>query len=168
MDHPTADEQEPKSKSQLKREMHSLQQLGEALMEMPAAAYEKMPVPPELDEAIQLARRIKSHSASRRQLQLIGKVMRRIDSEPLAIAFEQWQNGNKQLARQHQQLELLRDQLIENDQALEQLINDKPGLDIQQLRQLLRQARQEKEKQKQPPRHYRKLFQFLKDLYEQE
>lgn len=157
----------PKSKSQLKREMHELQQLGEALVEMPVAAYDKLPVPAQLDEAIALARNIKSRSALRRQLQLIGKIMRRIDSEPIANAYQQWQGGNRQQARHHQQLEQLRDQLIDSDDVLAQLINDKPDCDIQQLRQLVRLARQElNPEQNKPPRYYRKLFQFLKQLHE--
>jgi ribosome-associated protein len=153
-----------KSKSALKAEMLELQALGEALLALPLSVYEKFPVPEELDSALTLARKITSHSAKRRQIQFIGRVMRNIDAEPLQLAYNEWREGNKKLAREHHHLEELRDQLIAGDKAcLEQLIESHPDCDIQQLRQLIRQAQQEKTLNK-PPKNYRKLFQFLKDL----
>lgn len=155
---------ESKSKSQIKHEMHELQALGEALIELPDSIYETFPVPEELDTAIRAARKINSHGARRRQLQLIGKIMRNIDSEPIAEAYQSWKTGRKKLAREHQQLEQLREELLtSNRKALEELLLAHPGCDIQQLRQLIRLAQQEQAAGK-PPKYYRKLFQFLKDL----
>ncbi len=158
------DTQEIKSKTQLKDEMHELQSLGEALLALPLSVYHTLPVPEDLDDALTAARKITAHGARRRQMQFIGKVMRTIDAAPLEAAYEEWKAGNKKLAREHQYLEELRDKLITGDKvALDEFIQQHQDCDIQQLRQLIRLAQQEK-KQDKPPKNYRKLFQFLKEI----
>ena len=90
--------------------------------------------------------------------------MREIDAKPIEDAYNEWKNGRKKLTREHHRLEQLRDQLVEgNNQLLNQLIQDHPDIDIQQFRQTIRLAQQER-KQEKPPKHYRKLFQMLKAL----
>lgn len=155
--------EEIKSKTQLKDEMHELQSLGEALLALPLSVYNTLPVPEDLDNALTAARKISAHGARRRQMQFIGKVMRTIDAAPLQAAYDEWRTGNKKLAREHQNLEELRDKLIAGDKsALDEFIQQHKDCDIQQLRQLIRLAQQEKKLDK-PPKNYRKLFQFLKE-----
>ena len=155
---------EPKSKSQIKAEMHELQELGEALLKLPESIYCTFPIPEELDRAIAGARKISAHGARRRQLQLIGKIMRHIDTTEISAAYTAWQTGLKQAAREHHQVEKIRDELISgNKETLDRVIAKYPGCDIQQLRQLTRLAQSEAEQHK-PPKYYRKLFQFLKEL----
>jgi ribosome-associated protein len=155
--------EEIKSKTRLKDEMHELQSLGEALLALPLSVYHTLPVPENLDSALTAARKITAHGARRRQMQFIGKVMRSIDAAPLQAAYDEWKSGNKKLAREHQNLEELRDSLIAGDKAvMDAFIQEHQNCDIQQLRQLIRLAQQEKKLEK-PPRNYRKLFQFLKD-----
>ncbi len=84
---------QPKSKTRKKNEMLELQQLGESLLQVPPNIYKKLPIPEELNIAITEARKISSPGAKRRQLQFIGKLMRRIDPDPIRIAIEQWQSG---------------------------------------------------------------------------
>ncbi|HEY9147482.1 MAG TPA: ribosome biogenesis factor YjgA, partial [Gammaproteobacteria bacterium] len=76
------------SKSQLKRESHALQELGEALVELPASKLAQIPMPEELADAVALARKITARGGRKRQLQYIGKVMRQIDPEPIERAME--------------------------------------------------------------------------------
>ena len=64
------------SKSQLKREMHELQELGSALIALPKDALKRMPMPEKLDDAVREARRITDHEGKRRQVQYVGRVMR--------------------------------------------------------------------------------------------
>ncbi|MEI7447083.1 MAG: ribosome biogenesis factor YjgA, partial [Burkholderiales bacterium] len=73
------------SKSQRKRDMHALQDLGERLVELPVSQFEKLELPPELVDAVALARRITSREGRRRQLQYVGKLMRRADVDAEAI-----------------------------------------------------------------------------------
>ena len=75
------------SRTQRKRAALDLQNLGKRLVELDAGDLATVPIPAELGEAIALWRRIRSHEAKRRQLQFIGKLMRRIDLEPIEAAL---------------------------------------------------------------------------------
>jgi len=157
-------EEDIKSKTQIKQEMHALQTLGEALLEVPPGVYKSFPIPDELDEVIKETRRITSNIAKKRQIQYLGKVMRQVEVEPIQRAYDEWKSGRKRMARDHHHLEETRDKLIEGDKnTLNEVIEKHPECNIQQLRQLIRLAQQERKLQK-PPKNYRKLFQFLKDL----
>ena len=71
------------SKTRKKREMHELQALGVALVELPETQLKSMALADDLLEAVLEAKRITSHEARRRQMQYIGRLMRDID--PAAI-----------------------------------------------------------------------------------
>jgi ribosome-associated protein len=75
------------SKSELKRRSHDLQAVGESLIGLSQRDFDAMPLPDELRDAVALARRIKSRGALYRQKQFIGKIMRRIDAEPIRAAL---------------------------------------------------------------------------------
>ncbi len=154
------------SKSEMKRESHALQKLGEELVELPTNKLEKIPLPDELAEAIALARKITARGGRKRQLQYIGKLMRRIDAEPIRLAMDALRNEHlKENARLHQ-LEQWRDRLIsEGDKALAELLDQHPDLDRQHLRQLMRNAQQETKRNK-PPKSARELFRYLRDVME--
>lgn len=152
------------SKSQLKRESHALQALGEELVELPDAKLAKIPMPEELADAVALARRIKQRGGRKRQLQYIGKLMRKIDPEPIEQAMAGLKNeAAKETAKLHR-LEQWRDRLIEEgDTSLAPLLDEYPHADRQHLRQLVRNAQREK-KQNKPPKSARELFRYLREL----
>ena len=83
-----------KSRTRKKAEDRALQQLGEQLVGLPHGQLQAMELPDELRTAIELARKIKSHGARRRQLQFIGVLMRHIDPQPIEIALERIRLGN--------------------------------------------------------------------------
>jgi ribosome-associated protein len=152
------------SKSQLKRDMHVLQELGVTLVGLPADALKRMPMPERLEEAVREARRITDHEGKRRQLQFVGRVMRGLDeSEILAIrtALATYHGVNKaETARMHW-IERTREKLLDDDAALTEFIREHPGVDPQEGRTLIRNARKEKQLGK-PPRYFRELFQWIK------
>lgn len=76
------------SKTALKREQQALQQLGERLIGLQDADLERLQLDEALTEAVSAAKRIKSHGALRRQKQLIGKLMRNLDAEPIRQALD--------------------------------------------------------------------------------
>mgnify|MGYP001007350934 CR=1 FL=1 len=78
-----ADDAERPSKSQRKRESHALQALGEQLVELRDDVLLRLPLDEDLVEAIRFARTIRSHEGRRRQLQLVGKLMRHADGEAI-------------------------------------------------------------------------------------
>lgn len=154
------------SKSQLKRESHALQALGEELVSLPAAKLAKIPMPEELAEAVALARKIKAHGGRKRQMQYIGKVMRSIDAEPIEQALANLKNAASKEAAKFHRLEQWRDRLLEEgDAALGALLEELPGADRQHLRQLIRNAQREAAKNK-PPKSAREIFRYLRDLTE--
>ena len=157
---------EEKSKSERKREMTALQKLGERLAELSPEQLRKFALPQELREALLLARALKSHHALRRQLQYIGVMMRRIDSEQIRKAIDEIDRGQKQKAHAFHQLERMRDRLVEGDDAaLTEIVRQFPETDVQKLRQLVRNARKEKQENK-TLKQSRTLFRHLRELSE--
>lgn len=151
------------SKSQLKRESHALQSLGETLVELPAPQLAQIPMPEELADAVALARKITARGGRKRQLQYIGKIMRRIEAEPIQQAVDNLAASSaRETARLHR-LEGWRDRLLEEgDGALGELLDEYPTMDRQHLRQLVRNAQKERVQQK-PPKFARELFRYLRE-----
>ncbi|MFZ7344576.1 ribosome biogenesis factor YjgA [Avibacterium volantium] len=151
------------SKSEIKRDAEALKQLGEKLVNLTKTNLEKIPLEENILDAIALAQRLQKE-AKRRQLQYIGKLLRQVDAEPIQEALDKIENKhNHQQALLHK-LELLRDELIaKGDEALSNVLNDYPDADRQHLRNLIRAAQKEKAQNK-PPKAYREIFQYLKEL----
>jgi ribosome-associated protein len=153
------------SKSQLKRDMHALQELGEALIALPKDALKRMPMPEKLDEAVREARRITDHEGKRRQVQYVGRVMRSlVDDETAALrtALDSYRGVNRAETAKLHWIERTREKLLADDAALTEFIRQHPGVDAQEGRTLIRNARKEREQQK-PPRYFRELFQWIKN-----
>ena len=154
----------PPSKSELKRQMKALQEMGETLVAMSPGELSQIPMPDELAEGIATAQRIKSREGLRRQLQYIGKVMRRIDSEPIKQALAEREHGKREMDRRFHELEDWRDRLVaEGQPAIDALKAEFPQADRQKLRQLTRKAQEQKARNL-PPESSRKLFRYLREL----
>jgi len=152
------------SKSQQKRDMLALQDLGVELVELPEQQLATLELPERLRDAIELARRITSHGAQKRQRQYIGKLLRSVDPEPLRTALEQFKSADKVSKARFQETERWRDRLIsEGDAALAEFLERRPGADRQHLRRLVREAAQEAAAGK-PPRSSRELFRYIQSL----
>ncbi len=153
------------SRSEMKRDMLELQRLGEAIVKLSPGQFATIPLDDEvLAEAIHTARRIKHREGLRRQMQFIGKLMRKIDTSNIATAFKRLQDGRKEEARKFHQLELWRDHLIEmGPNASEEVVAKYPDADRQHIRQLIMQAAKEKSTNK-APSSSRKLFRYLKEI----
>jgi ribosome-associated protein len=158
------EQKEPVSKSQRKREANAAQELGRALLDLAESEWKRMSLPDELVAALTEARRLRAHGALKRQMQYIGKLMRSIDTAPVADRLDAIRNENRRAAKAHHRLEDLRDRLIdEGDKAVDALLQEHPHVDAKQLRGLVRQARVER-RQGASPRTSRALFRFLRDV----
>lgn len=164
-EHPAeAEEEGVKSKSEVKRELHALRDVGERLVGLPAAALARIPLPEELAAAVQEARRITAHGALKRQIGYIGKLLRAIDPEPIQQALADLDAGQRSDARRFHALEQWRDRLLaEGDEAVSAFLLEYPDAEAQPLRQLLRNARREQDAGK-PPATARKLFRYLREV----
>lgn len=150
------------SKSQRKREMTALQDMGAELVKLPRGRLEKLDLPEPLFNALLEAQRLTSHGAIRRQMQYIGKLMRAVESEPIAEQLAAIRGESATAKAQFHALERWRERLIEDDQALTAWLSEHPDADVQQLRQLIRNARREAAEGK-PPKSSRALFRLLRD-----
>lgn len=156
------DREEGKSKTQIKKEMLALQELGEELVSLSASNRAKLPLDEELINALQLADKLsKKHEALRRHIQFIGRLMRTRDLEPLERGLAIIRNTNQAATRKFHLVEDWRDKLIASNDALTEFVAEYPQVDVQQLRTLIRNAKKEQEKN-QPPKAFRELFQFVK------
>jgi len=155
------------SKTQRKRQMHELQALGEALVELSDAQLASIDLPERLLDAVLDARRASRHEARRRQLQFIGKIMRTVDPEPIRERLAAWKAvSHARTARLHL-LERWRARLLEDENALTDLVREHPHADVPRLRALLRSAKREHEAGR-PPKSFRALFQALHDTIAEE
>lgn len=152
------------SKSQRKRDMLALQDLGIALTELGKEQWKKLDLPEALLTALADAKKITAHGALKRQRQYIGKLMRDVDPVPIQAYLDTLKGDNDVHNAWLHHLERTREALLASDDAFSDLLAEHPDVDIPDLRQLVRNARAERGTDK-PPKHYRALFQFLKELY---
>lgn len=150
------------SRSQKKRDVEALQDLGALLVELPAAQFKRMELPDALREAVAACRKITQNGALRRQKQFIGKLMRSIDPAPIQAQLDAFNGANAAETGRLHQTERWRDKLLAQGDALTAFMNAYPTADATRLRQLIRAAHDEAAKNK-PPRAFRELFQVIRE-----
>lgn len=158
------DEEFGKSKSQLKREMHALQDLGKRMLDLSNDQLDTLPISDTLRAAIEESRRIRQNEARRRHLQYIGKVIRQEDDlDALTRAIDAFDAGSEEHTRRHHLAERWRDRMItEGDSAVAEFMDYCPGADVQHLRNLARNAKRDQQKEKNSGQA-RKLFRALRE-----
>lgn len=149
------------SRTKKKQHVEELQKLGAALIALPAAQLGALGLPAQLLAAVLEAQRIPSHEARRRQVQFIGKVMRKIDPEPVRAAVAAMTNHSAAARAAQKRLEQWRARLLGEDAALTEFANAHARADLQALRTVIRNARKEIAEGK-PPRAQRELFRLLR------
>ncbi|GAB3340440.1 ribosome biogenesis factor YjgA [Chromohalobacter beijerinckii] len=152
------------SKTQRKNEMKALQALGERIIAMSDAERARLPLSDDMRFAVEETSRIRSREGRRRHMQYVGKVMRREDLAAIQATFDAIEQESLQRDNAFHRLEHWRDRLIEDDSAdaLETFIAEYPEVDRQTLRQLIRNARSERQREK-PPTNARKLFKLIRE-----
>lgn len=152
------------SKSERKRRSEDLQALGEALIDLPQAELDALDLPETLRDAVMLARRITAHGGLYRQKQYIGKLMRKIDAEPIRAALEAKKQRERAKALEFRRIEHWRDRLLrEGASAFDALRAEVvQPIDEEALGALLERARRERA-QNAAPRAARELFRMLRD-----
>lgn len=165
---------EEASRTDMKRESDALQKLGEDLLTLNADRIDQLGLPEKLVDAVAESKRITNFEGKRRQMQFIGKLMRKLEDEPLAAvraALQSQRSGPASETLLLHQAEQWRDALLAADGALALWLEAFPQTDTQQLRALVRQARKDaaalpNTPAGEAPRHgraYRDIFQFVKE-----
>jgi len=162
-----APESSPPSKSQQKRDMHALQDLGETLVALDARRFNDLAaevgLPERLVDAVAAARGITAWGGRKRQMQYIGKLMREQDPEPIRRRLDSWAQGHDiDTARQHA-IERWRERLLAEPGALDALAAEYPRLDRPRMRSLVARAQEERNRGS-APHALRELFRALKTL----
>ena len=153
------------SRTKKKQHVEELQKLGATLVAIPPAQLEALALPDALLMAVLDAQEIHSHGARRRQLQYIGKIMRKVDPEPVRSALAAIAGKSATSRALQKRLEHWRERLIGDDEALTAFAGERPGADLQALRTLIRNARREIAENK-PPRAQRELFRLIREFDE--
>lgn len=167
---------EGSTKTDLKRESDELQDLGAELLTLRTDLFNRLSLPEKLQEALAEAKRITNFEGKRRQMQYVGKLMRKLeDAEVQAVraALDEQRNGSAAEKLQLHLAEQWRDRLIAHEESLAIWLDQFPRTDIQQIRALIRQARKDApaqdkaaESQGLAPRKgraYRELFQLVRE-----
>ncbi len=154
------------SKSARKREAAGLQDLGVRLAALPEEQLAELAIPDNLHAALLELKRLSSHGAQLRQRQYIGKLMRKIDPEPVLAKLADRKRRHDAEVRRFRQIERWRDRLLAEPQvAVEELLRDHPGADRAVLQDLLDQAARRTAEGPGAGRS-RELFAFLRRLFE--
>lgn len=155
------------SRSQQRREALDVLALAEKLATLSDAQLERLPIPEALLPHIIDTRRITAHVARKRQTAFLAKQMRREEDQALDAIRDALDAGGEAAKRETARLhraETLRERLLDGgDAALGELLGEYPDADRQQLRQLVRNALDERAKNK-PPRAFRELYRALHAL----
>ena len=168
-------ERDPRAEK--KRRATQLERLGESLIKLKPGQLVRVPMPDDLRAAVVEAQRILIKGAFggyRRQVQLIGKIMRTVDAVPVLAALEDLLTEGTMSSVAFQLAEQWREKLInDGDDALAALVLEHPDVDRTALRQLARAAAKERETQqarpaeeRPPSTNQKKLFQLLRLLFE--
>lgn len=159
------------SKSQVKREMLALQDLGKAIVELSTDRVKQLPLSEKLRDAVLLAQRTTSREGRRRQIHYVGKLMRDAPADQIRQQMDTWVNGSKQETAYLHAIERDRDRLIADDEALTIWLDRHPQANVQEIRSLIRAARAEEKKnqalnpgQEPQRKHYRALYQAIKSF----
>jgi ribosome-associated protein len=148
------EEIERPSKSERKRRSDDLQSLGEALIELPQSELDALPLPDSLRDAVMLARRITK--------QYIGKLMRKIDAEPIRAALDAKRDRERVESLRFHRVEQWRERLLtEGSPAIRSFCAEVPDVDAASLKELVERAR--RERQSGQTHASRELFRLLRE-----
>jgi len=153
----------PPSKTKLKAEADAQQALGVRLSELPKDKLLKLNLPEDVVTAILDTKKITANGAIRRHRQYLGRLMREIDTAPIAEQLARWEGKHTAENAYFHGLERWRDRLINDANALSEFMALHPATDSQQLRTLIRNAQKELAANK-PPKSSREIFKLLREI----
>jgi ribosome-associated protein len=131
-----------RSKSQRKRDALAAKKLGEELIALKADKLALFELPDTLIDAIEAARGMHQYGALRRQKQLVGKLMRDIDPQPIVEKLERLREPGRRATVQLHAVESWRDRLLAGgDAVLAELKDQFPDADLDAIAELVFQAR---------------------------
>ena len=157
------EDSEEKSKSQVKRELQALRDLGKSLIDLPLKDLNKLDLPEKLFDAVIKAQSL-SHGAFKREVGYIGRIIADEDFDTIGQNLEKLKQAHHGEVKQFHQVEQWRDNLLAGDPAMMTLLHQQYNdFDGQYVRQLIRNAKKESDQNK-PAKSARLLFKYLQQL----
>ncbi len=151
------------SKTQRKREVEALQEIGTRLVALNAEQLAQVDIPEILHDAVVAAQRIRDFEGRRRQLQYIGKLMRGVDPEPIRARLAQWHGVSYEHAARERLVERWRARLLAEPHALDAFAGEFGGADIHVLRTMIASVLRDQAAGR-PPKQFRALFRALREI----
>ena len=153
------------SKSQKKRDMLALQDIGEELVALSNEVINKLELPDNLRTAVVDAKRIpkSKYGGMKRQMQYIGRLMREIDPVPIIEQLNSLKAPNKKETALHHLAERWRERLLADETALNAFANEFTDADLALLARHIQGAKDDKAKNR-PPKNYRLLYSQIHGL----
>ncbi|WP_150465859.1 ribosome biogenesis factor YjgA [Francisella sp. SYW-2] len=155
-----------KSKTTIKKDALEITDFGKSLTELSKEQLSKLPIDENLKNNILNAKNLQK-IALKRQIQFIGKLLRKTDNlEEIYQAYDVLVNKDKSTNLMLQRLENIRSNLLDpskSNATLDKLIEEYANIDVQKLRQLIRNHHKEIEKNK-PNKSFKEIFKLLKTL----
>lgn len=154
------------NKSQIKRDIADLGDLCEEITQLSPVQIARLGLPENIESAMLEATKMPLKGARKRQLKFINGLMRKIDVEPIQEQLDKIKAKSAHASRELHQLERWRERFLSDDK---QVLNDYllvyPDVDVQYIRQLMRNAHKEIANAK-PPKSSRLLFRYLREQLE--
>lgn len=151
------------SKTQRKRLMSELQDVGAALVKLSREQLMRLDLPERLREAVLECQGITKHEARRRQVQYIGRIMRDLDAAPIVQQLASLQAPSKKDTALFHLAEKWRDEMLADASAVERFAREFPASDAHRLGALAEAARAERAAGR-TPKHFRQLFHAINTI----
>lgn len=154
------------SRSAKKREAQAVETLAQRMVESGEAVCKRLPLPGDIRQGLEQARRIKSRSARKRELKHLAALLRRDEetTHAVRVALDSVGRGNREERDRFHQIEELRDTLCDPDrfsEGIEIAATEVPGFDRQTFTGLARRVHENGDK-----RAFREIFRRLRVLLE--
>jgi ribosome-associated protein len=148
------------SKTQRKKQMTELQDVGAQLVGLSAEQLARFELPESLRDAVENARGMTRHEARRRQIQYIGKLMRNVDAGPIVEQLAALTAPSRRQTALFHVAERWRQEMLADPEAVARFVREFPEADPHRIKVLVEDAREEKRTAR-PPRQFRELFHLL-------
>ena len=130
------------TRSEMKRRMDRLQDLGKRLVELTPGQFAKLDLPETLRDSVLECKKLTSMGAKRRQLQFIGRIMERFDTSAIARSLRDVNEASNASKKPNPSEALVRELISADDQFLfDSYSNIMDSTELQGVRHALRRIR---------------------------
>jgi len=152
------------NKSKLKREALASLELAQKLVDLGESKWAELSLPSQLIEELRILNDMRQFGAKKRQLKLVAKLLRDTDTQLANKAVEEVLTAKNESKASFHRVENWRDRLLaEDSSAFAEFLSQFPGVDVQQMSQLIRNAKHELSHGK-PLKSSKLLFKMLTNI----